>query len=127
MDALELEVVELMAKHTATRLTGLVAMIRGLANPKSEGASREVRSHPTPSVFLLLTPSLFLSCIRHGTSPLFVCIYIYVGNIHRGGGRFNHNQTKAMNEMEDGRDRATPASVRHDDEKEEEQEQVKDS
>ena len=125
MDALELEVVELMAKHTATRLTGLVAMIRGLANPISEGASREVRSHPTPSVFLLLTPSLFLSCIRHGTSPLFVCIYIYVGNIHRGGGRFN--QTKAMNEMEDGRDRATPASVRHDDEKEEEQEQVKDS
>jgi hypothetical protein len=36
MAALELGVVELMAKHTATRLTGLVKMIRGLANPKSE-------------------------------------------------------------------------------------------
>jgi hypothetical protein len=41
-------IVELMAKYTATRLTGLVEMIRGLANPKSEGARREVHSHPQP-------------------------------------------------------------------------------
>ena len=27
---------------------GLVEMIRGLANPKSEGARREVHSHPQP-------------------------------------------------------------------------------
>ena len=48
MAALVLVVVELMAKHTATRLTGLVEMIRGLASPKSEGARREVHSHPQP-------------------------------------------------------------------------------
>ena len=48
MVALELGVVELMTKHTATRLTGLVEMIRGLASPKSEGARREVHSHPQP-------------------------------------------------------------------------------
>jgi hypothetical protein len=48
MAALELEVVELMAKHTAARLTGLVEMIRGLANPKSGGARRKVHSHPSP-------------------------------------------------------------------------------
>jgi hypothetical protein len=48
MAALELGVVELMAKHTATRLTGLVKMIRGLANPKSEGGRWEVHSHPQP-------------------------------------------------------------------------------
>jgi len=41
MAALDLNVVELMAKHTAARLTGLVEMIRGLANPKSGGAWRE--------------------------------------------------------------------------------------
>jgi hypothetical protein len=35
MAALELDVVELMAKHTAARLAGMVGMIRGLANPKS--------------------------------------------------------------------------------------------
>jgi hypothetical protein len=49
MGALELGAVELMTKHTATRLTGLVEMIRGLANPKSEGARREEHSHPTMS------------------------------------------------------------------------------
>jgi hypothetical protein len=48
MATLELGVVELMAKYTSTRLTGLVEMIRGLANPKSEGARREVHSHPQP-------------------------------------------------------------------------------
>jgi hypothetical protein len=42
MTALELEVVELIAEHTVSRLTGLVEMIRGLANSKSEGARREV-------------------------------------------------------------------------------------
>ncbi len=41
MAALELVVVELMAKHTANRLTGLVEMVRGLANPKSEGLGEE--------------------------------------------------------------------------------------
>ena len=46
MAALVLVVVELMAKHTATRLTGLVEMIRGLANPKSGGARQEVHSRP---------------------------------------------------------------------------------
>ncbi len=46
MASLELGVMELMAKHTATRLTGLVEMIRGLASPKSEGARWEVHSHP---------------------------------------------------------------------------------
>ena len=45
MASLELGAMELMAKHTATRLTGLVEMIRGLASPKSEGARRE---HPQP-------------------------------------------------------------------------------
>jgi hypothetical protein len=48
MTALVLEVLELMAKHTAARLTRLVEMIRGLANPKSGGARREVHSHPQP-------------------------------------------------------------------------------
>jgi hypothetical protein len=48
MVALELGVVELMTKHTATRLTGLVEMNRGLASPKSEGARWEVPSHPQP-------------------------------------------------------------------------------
>jgi hypothetical protein len=47
MAVLELEVVELMAKHT-TRLTGLVEMIRGLANPKSGGARRGLHLHPHP-------------------------------------------------------------------------------
>ena len=76
MDALELEVVELMAKHTATRLTGLVAMIRGLANPKSEGASREVRSHPTSSVSPPHPLSLsLLYTSRHLTA---VCVYIHI-------------------------------------------------
>jgi hypothetical protein len=42
-----LEVVELMAKHTTARLTGFVEMIRGLANPKSGGARREVHSNPS--------------------------------------------------------------------------------
>jgi hypothetical protein len=37
-----------MAKHTATRLTGLDEMIRGLANPESEGARRDLHSHPQP-------------------------------------------------------------------------------
>ena len=46
MAALVLGVLELMAKHNAARLTGLVEMIRGLANPKSVGARREVHSHP---------------------------------------------------------------------------------
>ena len=46
MAALELELVELMAKHTAARLTGLVKMIRGLGNPKSGGARRGVHLHP---------------------------------------------------------------------------------
>jgi len=48
MAAPVLEVVKLMARHTAARLTGLVEMIRGLANPKSGGARREVHSHPKP-------------------------------------------------------------------------------
>ena len=48
MAALVLAIVELMAKHTAARRTGLVEMIRGLASPKSEGARREVHSHPQP-------------------------------------------------------------------------------
>jgi hypothetical protein len=48
MAALELEVVELMAKHTAARLTELVELIRGLANPKSGGARRGVPLHPHP-------------------------------------------------------------------------------
>jgi hypothetical protein len=37
-----------MAKHTVVRLTGLAEMTRGLANPKSEGARREVHLHPQP-------------------------------------------------------------------------------
>jgi hypothetical protein len=40
MAALEIEVMELMAKHTAVRLSGLVERIRGLATPKSGGARR---------------------------------------------------------------------------------------
>jgi hypothetical protein len=48
MAALELELVELMAKHTAARLPGLVEGIRGLANPKSEVPRREVHLHPQP-------------------------------------------------------------------------------
>ena len=48
MAALELEVVELMAKHTVAQLPGLVEGIRGLANPKSRGARREVHLHPQP-------------------------------------------------------------------------------
>ena len=43
-----LEVVKLMAEHTTDRLTGLVDLIRGLANSKSGGARRKVRSHPSP-------------------------------------------------------------------------------
>jgi hypothetical protein len=49
MAALELEVVELMAKHPEARLTGLPEMIRGLANPKSGSASRELLAHPALS------------------------------------------------------------------------------
>jgi hypothetical protein len=48
MTALVLEVVELMAKNTTARLTGLVEMIWGLANPKLGGARRKVNSHPNP-------------------------------------------------------------------------------
>jgi hypothetical protein len=46
MAALELDVVEFMAKHTAARHEGLVGMIRGSANPKSGGARRRVHSQP---------------------------------------------------------------------------------
>ena len=58
MAALELELVELMAKHTTSRLTGLVAMIRGLANPKSEDARREVRLHPQPCFMCVVRQGL---------------------------------------------------------------------
>jgi len=44
--SLELDVVELMEKYTATRLAGLVGRIWELANPKSGGARRKVHSHP---------------------------------------------------------------------------------
>jgi hypothetical protein len=37
-----------MAKHTAALLEGLVGMIRGPANPKSEGARRKVHSQLQP-------------------------------------------------------------------------------
>jgi hypothetical protein len=40
--SLELDVVELMEKYTATRLAGLVGRIWGLANPKSGDARRRV-------------------------------------------------------------------------------------
>jgi hypothetical protein len=50
MAALELGVVELMAMHTATRLTGLVEMIRGLANPKSEVLSEAGGTLATPTL-----------------------------------------------------------------------------
>jgi hypothetical protein len=46
MAALELGVFELMAENTVARLTGLVEMIRGLANLKSEGARLEIHLHP---------------------------------------------------------------------------------
>jgi hypothetical protein len=46
MATLELDVVELMAKHTASRLAGLVGIIRGLENPKSVGARRRVHLQP---------------------------------------------------------------------------------
>jgi hypothetical protein len=49
LSALELDVVKLMAKHTAALLEGLVGMIRGPPNPKSEGARRKVHSQPQPS------------------------------------------------------------------------------
>jgi hypothetical protein len=34
-----------MANHTEARLTGLVEMNRGLANPKSKGTREEVHMH----------------------------------------------------------------------------------
>jgi hypothetical protein len=48
MSALELDVVELMAKPAAARLAELVEMIRGLAYPKSGGARRGVHLQPQP-------------------------------------------------------------------------------
>jgi hypothetical protein len=48
MAAPELEVVEFTAKHTEIRLTGVVEMIRGLANPRSRGARREVHLQTQP-------------------------------------------------------------------------------
>ena len=62
MAAPELEVVELTAKHTAIRLTELIEMIRGLANPKSGGARREVHSNPSDNG----DPTMGLFVASHG-------------------------------------------------------------
>jgi hypothetical protein len=48
MAALVLGVVELMAKYTATRLTGLVEMIRRLASPQLEGRGGKYTRTPSP-------------------------------------------------------------------------------
>lgn len=48
MAALELDVVKLMAKHTAALLEGLLGMFRGPANPQSGVARRKVDSQPQP-------------------------------------------------------------------------------
>jgi len=59
MAALVLGIVELMAKHTAPRRTGLVEMIRGLANPKSGGARWEVHSGDHDRCFSILVLGAF--------------------------------------------------------------------
>jgi hypothetical protein len=48
MAAPVLQVVKLMERHTAARLTGLVEMILGLVNPESGGGRWEVHPHPQP-------------------------------------------------------------------------------
>ena len=57
--SLELDVVELMTKDTASRLAGLVGMIRGLANPKSGGARWEVHSGDHDRCFSILVLGAF--------------------------------------------------------------------